>query len=174
MDESLLTPCLLLDYRKLRRNISMMNDVVASLSVNLRPHAKTNKSKEITRMLVDGHDGGITVSTLAEARYFSDAGFDDILYAVGIVPSKLPFVATLIKSGIDMKIVLDSRQVAEQVNEYGAENSCVFDTLIEIDCDGHRGGLRADSNDLIQIARELNDGAGSRMSGIMTQRGIFV
>ena len=33
--------------------------------------------------------GPITVSTLAEARYFADGGFKDILYGVGVVPSKL-------------------------------------------------------------------------------------
>jgi D-serine deaminase-like pyridoxal phosphate-dependent protein len=39
--------------------------------------------------------GPITVSTLAEARHFAAHGFRDQIYAVGIVPAKLPAIAAL-------------------------------------------------------------------------------
>ena len=60
-----------------------------STGVILRPHLKTAKSAEIASIATIGEFGGITVSTLAEAKYFLSQGITDITYAVGIVPEKL-------------------------------------------------------------------------------------
>jgi D-serine deaminase-like pyridoxal phosphate-dependent protein len=38
----------------------------------------------VARIQTAGHDGAITVSTLAEARAFAKHGFNDITYAVPI------------------------------------------------------------------------------------------
>ena len=85
--DQLPTPSLILDRAILRRNLKRMSDRLHSAGVMLRPHLKTAKSVQVGRMAVEGHDGRITVSTLAEARYFADGGFKDILYGVGIVPA---------------------------------------------------------------------------------------
>ena len=47
----------------------------------------------------------ITVSTLAEARYFFAHGVTDILYAVGIAQVKLPEVADLILAGCKLRVI---------------------------------------------------------------------
>ena len=53
-----------------------MSARATALGVPLRPHIKTHKCVEAGRLQVRGHFGGITVSTLAEAHAFADAGFD--------------------------------------------------------------------------------------------------
>ena len=78
------TPALLLDRSRLEHNASRMRDKVRQLGVTLRPHVKTSKSIDVLRVLAAGTDVPITVSTLAEARYFFARGVADILYAVGI------------------------------------------------------------------------------------------
>jgi D-serine deaminase-like pyridoxal phosphate-dependent protein len=92
--DDLPTPALILDRAILNRNLKRMSDRLRAAGVMLRPHLKTAKSLEIGRRAVEGHDGRITVSTLAEARYFADGGFEDILYGVGVVPAKLPAIST--------------------------------------------------------------------------------
>lgn len=86
------TPALVVDRARLGRNIGRMRERLAELGVPLRPHVKTAKSIDVVRLAVEGQPGGITVSTLKEAEHFLDHGFTDILYAVGIVPSKLRHV----------------------------------------------------------------------------------
>jgi len=84
------TPCLVLDRAVLARNIDRMAQAVGRLGVALRPHMKTAKSIDVARMVLANQAApctGITVSTLAEAEYFSAHGITDILYAVGITPS---------------------------------------------------------------------------------------
>lgn len=165
------TPCLVLDRRKMERNIARLNATVGDLGVALRPHVKTNKSAEISRLLVAGHAGGITVSTLAEARYFLDAGFVDMLYAVGIVPGKLAEVARLIDAGADLKIILDSCEMATQVAAFANAQGVVLKVLLELDCDGHRSGLDPDHPNLLKAAQILSESDGTEFVGVMTHAG---
>ena len=93
------TPALILDRPRLERNAAGMREKVAALGATLRPHVKTSKSIDVLRAIASGVEVPITVSTLAEARYFFANGVADILYAVGIAPVKLPEVAALIRAG---------------------------------------------------------------------------
>jgi D-serine deaminase-like pyridoxal phosphate-dependent protein len=152
-------------------NIARMNSTVADLNISLRPHVKTNKCAEISRMLVAGHSGGITVSTLAEARYFFDAGFEDILYAVGIVPGKLDIVSHLIAEGANLQIILDNPGTATEVAAFATSNGVELNVLLEFDCDGHRAGFDPDDPDLVRAARILADSKRTRFRGLLTHAG---
>ncbi|MDB5667393.1 MAG: alanine racemase [Alphaproteobacteria bacterium] len=164
------TPTLLLDRLKLCRNIARMRARLASLGgVGHRPHLKTAKSVEVGR-LVAGVDGPITVSTLLEAERFAEAGFSDILYAVGIAPNKLDRVVALRRRGIDLAVVADNVEAAKAVAAAARESGDRIPVLIEIDSDGHRAGVRPDEPELlVTIARALSEGAEVR--GIMTHAG---
>ena len=66
--DDLPTPALILDRAILDRNCKRMSERLRNAGVMLRPHVKTAKSLQVGRKAVEGHDGRITVSTLAEAR----------------------------------------------------------------------------------------------------------
>lgn len=157
------TPALLLDEAKMMRNVARLAGRAESLGVSLRPHLKTAKSAEAARRLTGGTPGPITVSTLAEAEVFHDAGHADILYAVGIAPQKLERVQALRRRGCDLTVILDSEAQAQAVTQ------AAVPALIEIDSDGHRGGLRSDDPALIQIGRILHTVGCLR--GVMTHAG---
>ena len=103
--DDLPTPSLILDRAILRRNLRRMSEHLAKAGVMLRPHLKTAKSVQVGRMAVEGHDGRITVSTLAEARYFADGGFKDILYGVGVVPAKLAAITEIRRKGVNLSLI---------------------------------------------------------------------
>ncbi len=164
---SLPTPCLLLDRTILAANLSRMSARAAKLGVALRPHLKTAKSADIARLATTGEAGGITVSTLAEARYFARHGFRDILYAVGIAPARLDEVAGLRAKGTDLKIILDSLAAARAVAEHPGN----FAVLIELDSGAHRAGLAPGSPDLLAIGRLLQQAPRVALLGVMTHAG---
>ncbi|WP_421998725.1 alanine racemase [Reyranella sp.] len=169
--DDLPTPALILDRAILRRNLKRMSDRLRDAGVALRPHLKTAKSVEIGRMAVDGHDGRITVSTLAEARYFADGGFTDILYGVGIVPSKLPAVADLRRRGVNLRVVTDSAAVARAIAD-AATDGDTFSVFIEIDSGAGRAGLPwPELPGLLEIARILQAAPGVELAGVMTHAG---
>lgn len=169
--DDLPTPALILDRAILRRNLKRMSDRLRQAGILLRPHLKTAKSVQIGRMAVEGHDGRITVSTLAEARYFAEGGFKDIFYAVGIVPAKLPAVTELRRQGVNLRVVTDNLVVAKAIAD-AAKNGDTFSVFIEIDSGGGRAGLPyPELPGLIDIARVLHDAPGVELAGVMTHAG---
>ncbi|MEQ5872263.1 DSD1 family PLP-dependent enzyme [Sagittula sp. NFXS13] len=161
--DDLPTPALLLDESRMMQNIARLSERAETLGVSLRPHLKTAKSVEAARRLTSGVPGPITVSTLAEAEVFYDAGHADILYAVGVAPQKLERVQALRARGCDLVVILDSETQAQAVAH------AKVPALIEIDSDGHRGGLRPDDPVLVHVGRILHDSG--CLSGVMTHAG---
>ena len=169
--DDLPTPALILDRAVLRRNLKRMSERLRAAGVMLRPHVKTAKSLQVGRMSVEGHDGRITVSTLAEARYFANGGFKDILYGVGIVPSKLPSVSELRQQGVNLRIVTDNIDVARKIAAAAVQGN-TFSVFIEVDSGGGRAGLPyPELPGLLDIARVLNDAPGVELAGVMTHAG---
>lgn len=168
----LTTPCLLLDLQRMRRNIDRLAQRLASLNGTLRPHVKTSKCIEVTReILAGGRVNGITVSTLQEAEYFFSHGCRDILYAVGIVPAKLAAVADLTRRGCDLKIALDSPEIAAAVAADAEQRQITHRVMIELDSDGHRAGVRCDDDSLLDIARIIAGAPHCELVGVMTHAG---
>lgn len=113
--------------------------------------------------------GPITVSTLAEAEAFADGGYTDITYAVGIDPHRLPRVIVLLRRGVTMRVLLDSIEQAVFVAEASRQAGQPIPAQIEIDCDGHRGGLKPDDPALTEIGRILHDEA--CLDGVLAHAG---
>ena len=164
------TPTLLLDKGRLMANIARMQASAERLGVNLRPHLKTLKSAQAAEALIAAGASGITVSTLKEAGYFLDHGITDITYAVGIVPAKLEQVASLMAGGANLKIMTDSLEVARVVADAADQNDIQYKLLVEVDCGDHRGGLQADSDDLLQIADVISNST-AIFQGLLTHAG---
>lgn len=165
------TPCLLLDRNRMERNISRMKEKLRGLGVDLRPHMKTAKSLDVAKTLLEGTKGGITVSTLKEAEEFAKAGINDMIYAVGISPQKLPRINRLRSGGVDLKVILDSKEQASILAEYARETSDAIPAFIEIDSDGNRAGIEPhDKETLLTIAGALTEG-GAKLEGVLTHAG---
>ena len=83
------TPSAVVDLDKVESNTRWMSKRAHQLGVRLRPHVKTHKSIEAAKLQVEGHFGGITVSTLAEANHFAEGGFEDITWAFPLPVSRV-------------------------------------------------------------------------------------
>jgi D-serine deaminase-like pyridoxal phosphate-dependent protein len=167
--ESLDTPCLLLDEGRMEGNIARLRDRLRAAGVTFRPHLKTAKSWEVSRRLMTTPHGPATVSTLREAEELAAHGVSDITYAVGISPDKLERVQKLRGNGVTLTILLDSVEQAVAVAA-ASDPADPMPVLIELDCDGHRSGVRPqDSSLLTAIAKALSPRA--RLMGVLTHAG---
>ena len=161
--DDLPTPCLVLDLGILKRNLARMQEAIARHpGLVLRPHMKTAKSLDVAKLAAPNH-GPITVSTLAEARYFMGGGYIEQIYAVGITPQKLDAVAAMNAQGGHVKIITDDPDVADAIVAHPGP----LRALIEVDCGEGRGGVTPDSDALLQIAARL----GKHCLGVMTHAG---
>ena len=166
------TPALLLDRDKLQANAQRLSRHIGALGGALRPHVKTHKSIDVTRdIIAAGNVRGITVSTLKEAAYFFEHGITDTFYAVGISPNKFDQARALMEKGLDLKVTLDTPEMATMLAAYGAQHDLSFPVLIELDTDSHRSGTDPRGDELLHIGRILHESTGVEMRGVMTHAG---
>ncbi|MBL8325882.1 MAG: alanine racemase [Rubrivivax sp.] len=170
------TPAALLDEARMDRAIARMQQRMGALGVALRPHVKTAKCLEVARRQRDAGARGITVSTLKEAEEFFAAGFDDILYAVGLAPQRIAHAFDLLRRGCRLKVVVDSVAAAQAIAQAARGAAMRPEVLIEIDTDGHRAGVPPESALLLEVGRALGgDGEAafhhSLLVGVMTHCG---
>ena len=164
------TPAALVDLERMQRNIARMQARLDSLGVRFRPHVKTSKCVQVVQAQRSAGAQGITVSTLLEAEQFFAAGVTDILYAVGIVPTKLPQALALRRRGCDLKLITDNVDAAHAIAAFGREQGETFEVWIEIDCDGHRSGVAPEAPVLLEVGRALAQ-PGASLGGVMTHAG---
>jgi len=169
--QDLPTPCLILNKPKLLGNLDAMAGRAAAHGVALRPHLKTAKSIDVARLAAGDTEPRITVSTLAEARYFVDNGVGDLTYAVGIAPGKLAGLCALRQSGSEIGLITDNGWAAQAVSDQAAALDLEFSLAIEIDCGGRRGGLTPDAPDLVALGQLIDSNPGTRLAGVLTHAG---
>ncbi|MFZ1700626.1 MAG: alanine racemase [Pyrinomonadaceae bacterium] len=165
------TPSLLLDAGRVRQNAVRMGEVAHSEGVRLRPHIKTHKCVEVARIQTAGHDGGVTVSTLAEARAFAANGFDDITYAVPIEQGKFAEVIDIIRGGVDLNVITDDVATAGLLDAAAAEANVQIGVFLKVDCGYHRCGVEPDEPAAMAIPRAISDATNLDLVGILTHAG---
>ena len=168
--DSIGTPALVLDVARVERNVARLTGRLESLGVGFRPHVKTAKSIEVARRLFPSGHGPITVSTIKEAEYFADAGITDMIYGVGLAPDKLVRLRALAARGIDMMVVLDTVDQARAMAGAARSGGPMPSALIEIDCDGPRGGLAPGDPRIVAISDVLREGQ-VVLRGVLTHAG---
>lgn len=168
---TLKTPSLVLDYERLKRNAEGMKERVSRLGASLRPHVKTHKCIEVARLQTIGHKGGLTVSTLAEARAFAAHGLSDITYAVPIEPGKFSEAIKLSQSCEQFSLLTDNLETAALLNESARRAGVTMNLFLKIDCGYHRCGVEPESHAAFEIPRFINDASNLRFAGILTHAG---
>jgi len=168
--EQIETPAALIDIARMQKNIARMQAQMNTLGVAFRPHVKTTKCIDVVRAQIAAGARGITVSTLKEAEAFFAAGVEDILYALSIVPAKLPRALALRRQGCDLKLVVDNPTAASAIAAFGDQHGETFEVWIEVDTDGHRSGITPEQHTLLDVGRILHEN-GVKVGGVMTHAG---
>ena len=170
--QTLKTPSLILDIRRVRQNAAHMLARVESLGAQLRPHVKTHKCVEVARLQTKGHTtGGITVSTLAEAHVFAAHGFTDITYGVPIEPGKFDEAIELSRKCERLSLITDDAEIPRQLNDAARRRSVTLDVYLKVDCGYHRCGVEPHQPEAFEIPRQIADASNLNFAGILTHAG---
>lgn len=166
------TPCYVAEVAVARRNAERMRKRCESLGTALRPHVKTHKTVEGALLQTGGVRRHIAVSTLAEAAFFADANFDDILYAVPITPDKLEQAAGLTVRLEAFHVMVDS---ADQVDGLLARPAPSpekrWSVVLMVDCGYGRDGVDPDAEASLELARRIAEAPSASFAGIYTHGG---
>ncbi|MBV9925000.1 MAG: alanine racemase [Acidobacteria bacterium] len=165
------TPSLVLDVWRVRRNAAAMSGRIKGLGASLRPHVKTHKCVEVARIQTEGHAGGITVSTLAEARAFAAHGFRDITYAVPVEPGKFGEAIELSNLCERFALITDDSSIPPLLDEAARRAGLTLDLFLKVDCGYHRCGVEPDRPEAVEIPRRIDAAKNLRFAGILTHAG---
>ena len=159
------TPALLVDLDRVESNLRAMAARTAGLGVRLRPHVKTHKCVEVGAMQRAAGASGITVSTLYEGEVFATAGFEDILWAFPVIPSRIAQAAELARR-VQLGVVVDCDAAVDALEAHGHP----FRVWIKVDCGYHRAGVNPDALAPEQVAARVV-AAGLELVGLLSHSG---
>ena len=181
-----LTPYCVLNLDVAKRNADLMLQRAANLRCQFRPHVKTLKTIEGTLIMTGGRRSKIVVSTMAELKFFIDAGFDDIVYAVPIAgANRIETIVKYLREGKDVKVVCDHIDQFRALVEY-VERNCVVDVEFqkfkvllmlayrdpsEIDSPMHAVGLDASAETSLQFANAIHGSEVASYEGVYIHAG---
>ncbi|HEX7707034.1 MAG TPA: alanine racemase [Thermoanaerobaculia bacterium] len=168
MIEHLSTPAFLVDRHIVQRNCDAMRVKAVASGIAFRPHVKTHKTIEVGLMQHGGARGPITVSTLAEAEAFAEAGFRDITYAVPIAPAKLQRAQELASRIDRLNLLIDSEEAFRAME---ATEGRRFDVFLKIDCGYHRAGVDPSNPDSLHLALQMARSSRMSFRGLLTHAG---
>ncbi|HEV2417690.1 MAG TPA: alanine racemase [Terriglobia bacterium] len=168
--DHLSTPALVVDLDVLERNLDGMAHYCREHGLGLRPHTKTHKTLEVSRMQLERGAVGLTVAKAGEAEVMAAAEPAEMLVAYPIYGAeKLRRLAGLARSR-RILLSLDSEVTASELSAAAAAQGVTFGVLVEFDTGLHRCGL-APGPDCLKLAEVVRALPGLEFRGLMTYPG---
>jgi D-serine deaminase-like pyridoxal phosphate-dependent protein len=164
------TPALTVDLDVLEKNLQRVADLCRRQGVGLRPHTKTHKTVEVSRLQMAHGAVGLTVAKVGEAEVLAGAGLDDILVAYPIMgEEKLRRLARLARAR-RLLLALDSEAAAQELSRAVAAQNATIGVLVEFDAGAHRCGLDPGPA-LVALAKVIEKLPGLKFRGLMSYFG---
>ena len=166
------TPCLVVDFDKLQRNIDDMARRAAGGGVALRPHIKTHKTPAIALLQMRAGAVGITCAKLGEAEVMAAAGIDDIFVAYPIVgPDKIERLLNLARWVPRVSTSVDTLEAAGALSAAAVSRGQRLDVIVEVDTGYNRTGIEPGEPLLRFVEQLVATMPGLRFKGLMYMAG---
>jgi D-serine deaminase-like pyridoxal phosphate-dependent protein len=167
---SLRTPCVLIDQRRVERNIDRMQQAVEAGGKRLRPHAKTHKSPDLALTQMARGAIGICCAKLGEAEVFADHRVSDIRLPYPINPVNSDRVLALLDR-THLSFIVDDLEVARGWSRQMVAASRSVDVLVKIDVGFHRCGVDPETTDAAAFVVQVAEMPGLRLKGLLSHAG---
>ena len=131
--EDIDSPALLIYPDRVTNNIRLLKKMVAGNTSRLRPHAKTHKMVEISKMLIDEGIDQFKCSTIAEAEMLAMSNAKDVLLAYQPIGPKVMRWIKLVMEypNTHFSCIVDHQSSVETLgkiaNEYALKLNIYFD-----------------------------------------------
>ncbi|KAM8839171.1 D-serine dehydratase isoform 1-T2 [Synchiropus picturatus] len=168
---SLCTPALVLDVEKVKKNALKMIERCESMGVTLRPHMKTHKTLECADIMTGGSRRCIVVSTLAEASFFAQHGYDDILYAYNLPFDKVERCAALSEKLDLFQVLLDHPDALQLLKKRPLKEGRLWHVWLKLDCGNGRAGILHSEPEALELAQAIAETPGVELTGVYAHCG---
>jgi D-serine deaminase-like pyridoxal phosphate-dependent protein len=160
----------LIDQRRLERNIDRMQQAAEAGGKRLRPHAKTHKSPDLALTQVARGAVGICCAKLGEAEVFAERGIADIRLPYPINPVNADRVLALLDR-THLSFIVDDFEVARGWSRVLSSAGRTVDVLIKIDVGFHRCGVNPETTDAVDVIARVAALPGLQLKGLLSHAG---
>lgn len=136
------SPALIVYPSRVKENISILLSMIDD-RLRLRPHVKTHKTKEATKLMMEAGISKFKCATIAEAEMLAICGAKDVLLAYQPVGPKLVrFVSLIKKYPLTLfSCLIDSVYAARQMADVFAQESLTVPVYIDLNTGMNRTGI---------------------------------
>ncbi|RSM09992.1 hypothetical protein CDV31_007398 [Fusarium ambrosium] len=168
------TPSLVINLPILKQNVDTLHRDVEKLNIGFRPHVKTLKSLEVTRMmLAGGKYRGIVASTIPEIKgalpLVKEGILDECLYGLPVYPSVLPRLVEVRKS-LRILLMVDNEQQIALLEESDSSKQ-PWDIFVKLDVGSHRAGVETNSKALHSLVERAEKSSAVSIYGFYCHAG---
>ncbi|KYP15481.1 D-TA family PLP-dependent enzyme [Flavihumibacter sp. CACIAM 22H1] len=160
------TPALLVYPQRVQQNIDTALALVGRPE-RLRPHVKTHKSADLTRLLLASGIRQFKCSTIAEAEMLAQEGAPDVLLAYQPVGPKTDRLLQLLENypATEFSCLVDNREAAGALLQQARERGISLGVYLDLDVGMHRTGIRPDQ-EALEFYLELYQQPGLALKGL--------
>lgn len=157
-ESSIFTPALIVYPELIRGNLNAVLKL-ARTPERLRPHVKTHKTRELTRLMLEAGIRKHKCATIAEAEMLADCGAPDVLIAYPLVGPNITRLCELIRKypATRFSCLIDHPSSARALSSAVATAGLTVDVFLDLDVGQHRTGISIgeDAYALYKLASEL-------------------
>ena len=143
------TPALVIYPQRVKENIGILKNMIDEVS-RLRPHVKTNKSREASLLMLEAGITKFKCATISEAEMLGMCYAPDVLLAYQPLGPKLDRFISLIETYPETKFscLVDNIKSAQNISEAALKYHLKIDVYIDLNIGMNRTGIKPGSQAL--------------------------
>lgn len=165
------TPAFLVEFDKVRANCTKILAQCTELGVTLRTQTKTHKTIEGAVLQTGGTRKGLVTSTLQEAEFYADNGFDDILFGSPFIPHHMPRAAQLTRRLEKFHMMVDSRVAVDYLVANTPPPGKTWSAFLAVNCGNNREGVWWESSEGEELACLMDKSPSVTFAGVYVHCG---
>lgn len=160
------SPVLVVFPERVKHNIQLAIDMIGDVS-RLRPHIKTNKSPDVTKLMLRAGITKFKCATIAEAEMLSQCNAPDVLLAYQPLGPKLDRFVSLIKKypATKFSCLTDNIAAANEQSSVFVSNALTVPVFIDLNVGMNRTGISPDEK-AISLAAHIKTLKGIKLIGL--------
>ena len=149
------SPGLVIYAERVKENIQKLIDGIDDLA-RLRPHVKTHKSSEVTKLLLAAGINKFKCATIAEAEMLGLCNCKDVLLAYQPCGPKLERFVALMEKYPDTQFscLVDNLSVAQQISAIALQHNLTISVYVDVNVGMNRTGIEPD--DTIELCESIS------------------
>jgi len=164
--ETIDTPALIIYPDRVKHNIDLLKTFVSN-PAQLRPHVKTNKCPQVSKMMLEAGITKFKCATIAEAEMLAEAGAPDVLLAYQLTGPKAKRFCELILRypKVTFSCLADNLRSLQELSAVAKQYQLTLRVLIDLNVGMNRTGIKP-GKEALELYLEGTKSKGIDMVGL--------